>query len=635
MKKSILLAALGLTATVFGQNEGFRMFFTADLEGKQLVPAVTTSAKGLLGITMNGHGDSIAIYGVVTGLSGPITGLKLYTGARGAAGTLFKDIGKSVNGNSIAGNQAVSVPEIGNLMKGAYHVVVSTSGHPDGELRGQIELSRNPQFVAKLNGDGEAVKVATPGSGIAVFHVSPDYSVLTVNVTFGGLKDSVTSAYLGLGKAGEAGAIAFDLAPYLSAGVISGRIPFPTHDELAKTSGTSRVAHNELLASMDSGDVFLNIKTKAHADGEIRGQLEVSHERVFISQMNGAKNVPPVTTTDKGLGIFLLSENDSTLWVDASFQGLDSIAAVHVHSGSKATNADTLPGEPQVNLTSALTGNHVSKEVKVSSLGNPSAFLKDLYLGNIYVNAHSRSLPLGEIRGQSLVPLRIGTALPLEGAQETPSVTTKALGLAIVTMDPDSTNVVHKVLADSLSSQFLSAKIHKQVLGTAGDEVLDITPDFHFNSDSMSGVNGSGLWGSTRTIRPFTRALAAALAAESLYVNIATNNNVNGELRGQIKDRVPADRVVVTIWAAQAKGPSSRPLFVTDGNSVRLRAEAGRMLKLEILDLRGRSEYSVPLTIGADGYSRKVDLAGLKPGVHIAAVSGEKSGRITSRFLRR
>lgn len=634
------LAALFLAATAFGHNEGFRMFFTAQLEGSQVVPAVTGEGRGMLGMSINGHADSISLYGAVIGLSGPITGLSIHSGAPGANGALFREIGKAVDGNSISGNLPITVGDLSGLTLGGYYLVVSTAAHPDGELRGQIGLSRNRQFLARLKGDGEADPVSTPASGLGAFWLSPEDSALTVKVSFGDLKDSITAAYLGYGQDGDAGAEALDLMPYLTGGAeggsIIGRIPLhSSHAELAKGSATARAAHNELAEALADGNVFINIKTKAHADGEIRGGLKETDDRIFVSELDGSKQPPAVATPAKVLGLFVLSEDDSTLSADAAFLGMDSIAAVHIHRGSKTTNADTLPGEPQANLTSATSGYHTAQSVKVSSLGNPAAFLKALFRGNIYVNVHSKANPDGEIRGQLLLPFRIGTALPLEGAQETPAVATKASGLAIVTLDPDGSNVAYAILADSLESPFAGAAIHKQVAGQAGDAVLDLTASFGFNDDSVTGLHADGTWYSGQAVQPLTADLAKAFMAESLYVNIATTANASGELRGQIKDRVPATREVGIIWTARGTGSALQPRFVAEGNAVRLRALPGTEMKLEVMDLQGRLELSADLSIGGDGFSRKVDLSGLGRGLHFTIASDGKASRITARFLRR
>jgi CHRD domain-containing protein len=640
MARGSVLTALSLAAAAFGHNEGFRMFFTAQLEGSQVVPAVAGGGRGLLGITLNGHADSIALYGAVTGLSGPVTGLSIHSGAPGSNGTLFQEIGKASAGNSISGNLPVTLAEISKLTRGSYYLVVSTAAHPDGELRGQIELSRNRQFLAHLTGDGEAAPVATPASGLGAFWLSPGDSALTVKVSFGDLKDSITAAYLGYGRDGDAGALALDLMPYLAGGPgggsLIGRIPLQaSHGELAKGSASARAAHNELAEALADGNVFINIKTKAHADGEIRGGLKESDDRIFVADLDGSKQLPAVATSAKALGLFVLSEDDSTLTADASFPGVDSIAAVHVHSGSKTTNADTLPGEPQANLAAAASGSHAAKAIKVSSLGNPAAFLKSLFRGNIYVNVHSKAHPDGEIRGQLILPFRIGTALPLEGAQETPAVATKASGLAIVTRDPDGSNAAYAILADSLESPFAGAAIHKQAAGMAGDAVLDLTPSFDFNDDSLTGLYAGGAWYAVQAGQPFTPALANAFMAESLYVNIATRANASGELRGQIKDRVPALRVVGIIWAARKSGSNLRPRFVAEGNAVRLRAQPGTALKLDVMDLQGRLELSAALAIGGDGLSRRVDLSELGRGLHFIIASGGKASTGTARFLRR
>jgi hypothetical protein len=190
-------------------------------------------------------------------------------------------------------------------------------------------------------------------------------------------------------------------------------------------------------------------------------------------------------------------------------------------------------------------------------------------------------------------------------------------------------------VADSLGSPFLSAHIHKQVAGTPGGIVLDIGSSFHFDSDSVSGLTASGMWLATQANQPLTRALAKALIAESLYVNVHSKTNSGGEIRGQIKDRVPDNRQAIVGIARMARGTASaaKASFGAGGLTFRLRGEPARSLRFSIRDPRGKLEYQAVLRIESGGYSRPVDLGALAPGLHVAAWNGS-GARGSARFLR-
>lgn len=623
--------SLSLAGAAFAHNEGFRMTFTAELTGDQVVPKVTTEAKGVVGFTFNGHGDSVSFHGGATRLSGPITNLTLYSGEPGAKGTKFHDISKALKGNLFSGNLPTSVAEIGKFMRGTYYLVVATAANPDGEIRGHVTMARNRQYIAELNGDNAVPKATTTGSGFGAFYLSPDDSILTVRAVFGGLKDSVTSVHFGYGKADAADAVNLDLTSHNKDGIVAASIKLPAEAHAVLAKG-SKKSHVEWAENIEKGEVYFTVRTKAHTTGEIRGQVAKTQERIFIAEMNGAKNVPVSNSTATGLTLFRLSDDDSTLTAYAAYSGLDSIASVHLHRGSRTANADTLPTEPQADWKSSLSGSYLKVAHKVSSFSNPGNVLKDLYRASLYTNVHTKAYPTGAIRSQILVPFRIGAAFFLEGAQETPAVTTKAFGAGVVTMDPDSGNVQYSLVADSLGSAFTLAHFHKQVEGTAGGVVLDIGPAFKVKPDTMTGLIATGLWVATQPSQPFTKALAKAFAAESLYVNIHSKSNGAGEIRGQIKDRIPDTRTV-RIRALGAQAAGSRLHFGAGANSLRLEASPGSVLRLSILDLRGRSAHEARLTVGASGFSRDVDLGLLKSGLYVASWS-EGSRRKSVRFLR-
>ena len=126
--------------------------------------------------------------------------------------------------------------------------------------------------------------------------------------------------------------------------------------------------------------------------------------------------------------------------------------------------------------------------------------------------------------------------------------------------------------------------------------------------------------------------LAKALVAESLYVNIHSKTNASGEIRGQIKDRIPDTRTT-PIKMAAFRAPASRLLFGAGGRALRIQSLPGKVLLLSVTDLQGKTRVRTRLVIESNGFSRDVDAGALRPGLYVAAW-GDGSARRMMRFLR-
>jgi hypothetical protein len=149
--------------------------------------------------------------------------------------------------------------------------------------------------------------------------------------------------------------------------------------------------------------------------------------------------------------------------------------------------------------------------------------LTALYNGQLYVNIHTGSNPLGEIRGQIIFPTAAITTV-LSGGEEVPAVTTTATGTGNITVNLGTGAVSGSVTFTGLSSNATLGHIHAGAAGANGGPVISLT----------GGAGGtSGTW----TVPAGTVLAAADLTAlinGGLYVNIHTVNNGGGEIRGQI-----------------------------------------------------------------------------------------------------
>ncbi len=112
---------------------------TARLYGSQVVPPVTTSARGSATFRMTSKGLWYDIS--VANLSGPITGAHFHRGDVGVNGPVIESI-QFVNGRAQGYWQDISSAEWVAITGGDVYVSVQTGTYPEGEIRGQLQFIR-------------------------------------------------------------------------------------------------------------------------------------------------------------------------------------------------------------------------------------------------------------------------------------------------------------------------------------------------------------------------------------------------------------------------------------------------------------------------------------------------------------
>ena len=154
----------------------------------------------------------------------------------------------------------------------------------------------------------------------------------------------------------------------------------------------------------------------------------------FIANLNGANEVPTVSTAGTGLATVFLDPTAQTLQVNATFSGLTSIdTAAHIHCcaplGINAGVATTVPAFPGFPLgVPSGTYSSVVFDLTQSTIYNPAfvtlegglpqaeaALIAGIEGGQTYFNIHTTAHPGGEIRGQ-LEPVPEPTSLLLLGS---------------------------------------------------------------------------------------------------------------------------------------------------------------------------------------------------------------------------
>ncbi len=128
-------------------------------------------------------------------------------------------------------------------------------------------------FRANLSGSKEVPSVNTEAEGEAQFQVSGSGDTLTYKLTISHIKD-VTAAYIYRGKKGEKGSPVADLFAEPKKENISGTLLVKGKVEPYLFVGPLKGKPlASLIQLIEAGDAYVNIQTKKHPEGEIRGQI--------------------------------------------------------------------------------------------------------------------------------------------------------------------------------------------------------------------------------------------------------------------------------------------------------------------------------------------------------------------------
>jgi len=290
----------------------------------------------------------------------------------------------------------------------------------------------------------------------------------------------------------------------------------------------------------ERADVTLNsLSTVTEADiaadnGVVHGVdtvLSVPEAR-FAAPLAGRNELPPVETSATGQVNATLA--DTTLTISGTFSGLtvaDPGAHIHGPADVEATAEVLFPLE-----FSNETG-EINTTIDLAAPENvafgPAAF-GYLQNGFLYANLHTEEHPDGEIRGQLLATDEVPTgnadfSAILSGDEEVPEVTTDATGTAAATLDDEGAILSLTGTYQDLSGAPVAGHIHEAPYDENGPVVvpLTLTPD---ETDPTSGT-----FAVEAVIGAGERNLdAATLADNGYYLNIHTEVNPDGEIRGQL-----------------------------------------------------------------------------------------------------
>ncbi len=354
-------------------------------------------------------------------------------------------------------------------------------------------------FVADLTGGQEVPSVVTNARGVATFLISEDRATMTVHAVFSGLSGPVTACHVHSGIEGVSGPVFTNFSTNIDGNSLVATVPVPAN----------------FLSKGLKKELYLNVHTALNPGGEIRGQLVLMTDIQYAAILNSLEEVPAGLSTATGVFRFTYSPGNTKGHYIASYNGLSGAAtAAHIHNAALGVN-----GPVVAPLATGLPNTFVG-DLDFSTL--PADFLQKLKDKLLYVNVHTATNPGGEIRGQlkSLGPITFETVL--NGDQETPPVSTTAIGTAVASLAPTLDTLTYFVSVTGLTPS--AAHFHLASAGMAGPVIvpLSTTPSPNFYTGSVV-LNSSQV---------------ASLLKGDVYVNVHTAANPAGEIRGQMESNL-------------------------------------------------------------------------------------------------
>lgn len=342
------------------------------ISGASQIPPVPGQAFGLGAIRLSPNLTRMEYKIMYSGLSGPVTAAHIHAGDAFSTGPVITELQDGiVLSGTIEDPNVVQQVLFAAFFTGAY-VNIHTAAHPDGEIRGQLQLDALNNGYGVMNGSQENPpnNSTAKGFGYAALNY-PDMDTLFYLVGFDGLVP--TAAHIHNGAAGKNGPVFTALTPSNFPGIYFGQ---------AAISG-------DMLTAFFKDELYFNIHTAANPGGEIRGQIENNLLKSFAFDLCGDQEIPVKNVPAYGAAYVAVNKANTELDYGMIVQNLNGDAtAAHIHDANFGANGTVLV---PLDLPNPFTTNVIPITGTVAGKID-----KD----GAYFNVHTAANPAGEVRGQ-------------------------------------------------------------------------------------------------------------------------------------------------------------------------------------------------------------------------------------------
>lgn len=292
-----LILVLGLIAACMPQGTPPPVTPTsiqAELAGDNEVPAVATTANGMVEATLDG--DTLTLSGTFSGLESdllPIAGCPAHVhvcaaGENGPVAFVIDVASSDGQSCTLSLEVELDAEEREQFSNGLFYVNIHTEANQPGELRAQLFPYMEAVTVsATFTGDAEVPPVMTSATGMV--EATLDGFAFSLSGSFEGLESDLepiagTPAHVQEAAIGENGPVVF-------------LIDVASADERSGTLSLEATLNDVELAAFLMGSFYVNIHAEGNPGGELRAQLEpgvtVTVVRVAPESVFGVTVEPP------------------------------------------------------------------------------------------------------------------------------------------------------------------------------------------------------------------------------------------------------------------------------------------------------------------------------------------------------
>lgn len=347
-------------------------------------------------------------------------------------------------------------------------------------------------------------------------------NVMTVEGSFEGMESSIADqlnggAHIQIGLAGEDGPIMYSLNVDSGADESSGNInEFENIFEIT----------NEELEIIKRKEAYISIYSDRYSTGELRGQILPIADDYFISALTTSQMLDPDYSLD--VGQIVMEIYSDSIWITG---------AIH-HSTNENTNYALYvglagqEGQKIINLNAVinLDGGVARFESGNNQLENTAGLLALIENREVYIATSSTEGVLN-LRGQILPEIRSAFYAHLSGLKTTSISNSLSQGRVIMELgEEDVLSFTGNVAG--LEKQFSDMMLHLGLPGMDGDIVGPMSAIQSMDLENYSLIAQNN----TLTI---TDEILDAVIARELYLQVNTDDELVGEVRGQFMAMAP------------------------------------------------------------------------------------------------
>jgi len=288
----------------------------ASLDSAQETTGSTSTGKGAGLLSLDPSSRRIAGFVVSTGVPGTVAHIHL--GARGVAGGILVPLEGGPEVFTVPDDATLPEANVADFEAGRLYYNIHSEAFPDGEIRGQLDMTPTATLLASLDGKQETPPNESTATGGGILAFDSASGRLAGFVVSSGIQATV--AHVHAAPRGTAGGI---LVP-----LVGGPGAFFVPD------GASLPADN--TADFGAGNLYYNLHSTAFPEGEIRGQLDLAPTSTHLASLNGAQETPPNSSAAKGAGLLGMDEATRRVAGFTVSTGLSGDAA-HVHVAPRGT----------------------------------------------------------------------------------------------------------------------------------------------------------------------------------------------------------------------------------------------------------------------------------------------------------